>query len=261
MSLTKTIVLTAIAIITAAPAQADGSQASGPSVFTGSAPSAAEGVSPRQGPLMRRGMGGFRSGANLPPDTVRRPFRPRQAGIGPDQSLLSPSMLVEQPSIITGDEGTLLHPKPLPAAITPANPAGAPFRLQNGALMTNNPDGNRGITKSNGLINRDNSSFTTRGDGSTFSRLPDGTRSFTTKDGTFGQINPDGTGPRPDGSMVSKNAVDGSTTLSKNGYKLQQKTDGTTVFTRSNGIETERTKDGRIRMKQDGQYTNREIKF
>ncbi len=59
---------------------------------------------------------------------------------------------------------------------------------------------------------------------------------------------------------TTTDTTDGSPIFSKNGCKLQHKADGSTVFTRSNGIETE-MKDGRVRMKQDGQYTIRELKF
>lgn len=192
---------------------------------------------PENGFVPGRRLGGpFRRAGSYPGGPGGLPSRQRQAGIAgvdPHQSILTGSP-TNQPSIITGDDSTVLHPKPQ----TPA-PADVLGSSQRGFTLPVN---------------------TTRRNGTNFSRLPDGTRQFTTRDGKFGQISPDGTGARPDGSVVSKDAATGATSLSKSGYKLQHKQDGSTVFTRSNGIETE-FKDGKARMKQDGQYTNREVKF
>lgn len=132
-------------------------------------------------------------------------------------------------SIITGDDSTLLHPKPgssllQPSASSAPTPTGAGFPDQSKILSM--PDG--------GDLSR--------------KFLPGRHPGEQTRQG----------GLLPPGATMTRNDVDGSVTLSKDGYKFTRKDDGSSVFTRTNGLETE-FKDGRIRMKQDGQYTGREI--
>lgn len=204
------------------------------------------------------GPGGIQRPVGAPP----LPGRPgarilrRQPSADSTPSIISGSS--EGGSIITGDDSTLLHPKPQGSL----GRADRPITLPNGAVLNPGPDSSKTVLMPDGsniFMKKDGSVSGTRPDGSSFTREADGARTFITPEGKFGQISPDGTGPRPDGSMFSKNDVDGSMTLSKDGYKLTRKQDGSMVFTRSNGLETE-FKDGHIRMKQDGQYTGRELK-
>lgn len=75
--------------------------------------------------------------------------------------------------------------------------------------------------------------------GSTMEIGQDGTRSFMDKNGMQTMLNPDGTGSLPNGSTISKDAVSGSTTMkTKQGYGFTNKSDGSKVFTRTNGIQT-----------------------
>lgn len=175
----------------------------------------------------------------LPPG-LQKPLLPGQRGLfGPRQtSINSSDSLINTPSIITGDEGTFLHPKPQKDLFQ-----SAPGRLPNGNVITpgNGPAG--------------------------LERLPhagDANRGPFSAGGVAGveqMLNSEGAAVLPDGSKLTRDPVSGATTrTTKEGYKFTQKPDGTSVFTRTNGLETERTKDGRIRMKQNGQYTGRELK-
>lgn len=179
----------------------------------------------------------------LPPGLQKRLPAAPPGFAGPRRSSITTTSdsLINSGSIITGDDSTFLHPKPqqdlLQAA--PANlPNGAaPVNAGAGAVRTLGPrgDGNRGP-------------------------LPAGVAG--PMQGMQGMFGSEGTGVLPNGSKVSRDPVTGATTMTtKEGYKFTQKPDGTSVFTRTNGLETERTKDGRIRMKQDGQYTGRELKY
>lgn len=195
-------------------------------------PSAADDLSgpgPGRGlpPLLRNRVPG-----GLPPIPGRR-----QTSItsGANDSLMNKS-------IITGDDSTFLHPKPQQDLLQSSGAPGFAYKIMPAAGGPR--ESLSGMTP----------------DGSSFNITPDRSTTFTTKDGMHGMINPDGTGLYPNGSTVTRDTQGAPTLTTPQGYKFQQKSDGSMSFTRTNGLETE-FKDGRVRMKQDGQYTNRELKF
>lgn len=173
----------------------------------------------------------------LPPELRKR--LPPGGLFGPRQSSIDSSdSLINSPSIITGDEGTFLHPKPQKGC----------FPVTPGQL----PNGN-GITPASGPAGLGRLPAAGDANGGPF---PTGGLA-----GVEQMLNSEGAAVLPDGSKLTRDPVSGATTrTTKEGYKFTQKPDGTSVFTRTNGLETERSKDGRIRMKQNGQYTGRELK-
>ncbi|MBY0549774.1 MAG: hypothetical protein K2W95_21055 [Candidatus Obscuribacterales bacterium] len=162
-------------------------------------------------------------------------LRPRQSSINSSESSIN------IPSIITGDEGTFLHPKPQKDLIQSA-PGLLPNR-SSGGTPGYRPAGLNALP----AAGRASGGFLPAGGGAA---------------GVEQLLNSEGAAVLPDGSKLTRDPVTGATTrTTKEGYKFTQKPDGTSVFTRTNGLETERSKDGRIRMKQNGQYTGRELKF
>lgn len=147
-------------------------------------------------------------------------------------------------------------------------PASMPQRmnLRNGSSMTINPDGTKSILGKNGMqnvMNTDGSRRFTHPDGSVFEQSADGTKRFQHANGKESLINPDGSGQLSNGNKITTNNVDKSTTMMRpDGLGFQTKSDGTKIFKRSNGLETVKTPEGRVYMRdsQTGQATGRELK-
>lgn len=133
--------------------------------------------------------------------------------------------------------------------------AGRPgaLRLPNGSVLNRSSDGSKTILDKNGgqhVFGSNGSAMHSSPNGSNFWRQADGTKSFRSADGKESILNPDGTGTLGNGTVISKNAVDNSTSLTgKGGLGLQSNQDGSMIFKRSNGLETVRTPDGKIYMR------------
>lgn len=141
-----------------------------------------------------------------------------------------------------------------------------PRKLQDGSILNVGADGSKTFIRPDGsqqILRPDGSRMKSSPDGSVFEQWKDGSKTIRYADGKETVINPDGTGVFRDGSKITKNAVDNSTLLSRpDGLGLETKADGTQIFKRSNGLETVRTTDGRIYMRDSktGQPVGREIK-
>lgn len=148
---------------------------------------------------------------------------------------------------------------------TPGSRTGAPLKLPNGASITPGPNGSKTLLTPDGTQHtlRPDGSFTRLGaDGSITERAPDGTRATRFMDGKESILNPDGTGKLKDGTVINRNPLDNSVNVSRpDGLGFESKPDGTKVFKRSNGLETVRTPEGRVYMRDSktGQPTGREL--
>lgn len=91
----------------------------------------------------------------------------------------------------------------------------------------------------------------------------DGTKTVRFADGKESLINPDGTGYLRDGTKMSRDEVKGSFNVTRaDGLGIETRQDGTSIFKRSNGLETVRTPEGKIYMRDSktGQPVGRELK-
>lgn len=142
---------------------------------------------------------------------------------------------------------------------------GGPVQLPNGARLTPGPDGSKTLVTPDGTQHtlRPNGSFTRFGaDGSITERAPDGSKTTRFTDGTESVLNPDGTGRLKDGTTIKRNPLDNSVNLTRpDGLGFETKPDGTKIFKRSNGLETVRTPEGKVYMRDSktGQPTGREL--
>ena len=108
----------------------------------------------------------------------------------------------------------------------------------------------------------DSSRRFSRPDGSVFERSSDGTRTLRHANGKESIINPDGSGTLSNGNRITKNAVTNSTTMMRpDGLGFETNADGSKVFKRSNGLETVKTPDGKVYMRDSKtkQPTGREL--
>lgn len=144
--------------------------------------------------------------------------------------------------------------------------ASGPRTLPNGTTLSTDSAGNRTFAGRNGMqrtLGPNGSGRFTRPDGSVYERGADGSLTLRNPNGKESVINPDGSGVLQNGSKITKNNVDNSTTvMRKDGLGFQTNSDGSKVFKRSNGLETVKTPEGKVYMRYSdtGTPTGRELK-
>lgn len=157
-------------------------------------------------------------------------------------------------------------PQGFPPAMSGNQGFAGPRRMSDGSTFSIEGPGIQTLRKPDGtqqMLRPDGSFSSINKDGSVFERQADGSRSIRYADGKETVLNPDGTGIFRDGSKISRDDVGKSVSLSRpNGLGLEQQANGNTIFKRSNGLETVRTPEGRIYMRDSKtkQSVGRELK-
>jgi hypothetical protein len=120
--------------------------------------------------------------------------------------------------------------------------------MKDGGSMQQNPDGSRTCKKPDGSeyrINPDGSAVWRRADGTRVEHRPDGSQHTWTANGGHYVLDAEGIGTHPDGTVVTRSAMDGTKVYKKpDGSSWQRKSNGTEIITRADGSSLTKNPDG-----------------